>query len=214
MPVFKVLTYPHVLLKKKATPVEHFTPDLKDFTEGMAATMKAFEGIGLAAPQVGISKRVIVVDVTQYDKNEEAKEMASQPEYALDGVVQPMPSPLVLINPVLTKTEEEIVFPFDGCLSFPGGSGYRSRRFRSVEVEARSLGNQTIRLSARGILSICLQHEIDHLDGILFVDRLIEGDEASAIIAEMEKYEQSSEYRKQLKRLKPIDARGQKYAFT
>jgi peptide deformylase len=209
MTVLKVLTYPHVLLKKKALPVEKFSSDLKNFSEKMIATMEAQEGIGLAAPQVGISRQVIVVDVGIYEKSddENAKSWIGTTHFLREGVEAPIQYPLVLVNPRIVHSEKEIEFPFDGCLSLPGASGYRTRRFAKVKVEAKSLEGASLSIETDGILSICLQHEMDHLDGVLFIDRLIDVGEREAVVSEMTDFEQSSEYRKKLKKLKPVDAR-------
>ncbi len=210
MSTLKVLTYPHVLLKKKATPIEKFTPDLKTFSEKMFATMAASEGIGLAAPQVGISKRLIVVDVSGYAEsdNDDAKAWIGTTRFTLNGTETPIPYPLALINPEISHSEEEIIFPFDGCLSLPGGSGYRTRRFRKIVLSACTVDGQNVTIETDGILSICLQHEMDHLEGILFVDRLIDGQDRENVLSEVTEYEQSSEFRKKLKKLKPVDARS------
>jgi peptide deformylase len=209
MTVLKVLTYPHVLLKKKALPIEKFSPDLKNFSEKMIATMEAQEGIGLAAPQVGISRQLIVVDAGIYQKSddENARAWLGAPRFLREGVETPLQYPLVLVNPRIVHAEKEIEFPFDGCLSLPGASGYRTRRFAKVKVEAQSLDGAPIVVETDGILSICLQHEMDHLDGVLFIDRLIDAGERDAVVSEMTDFEQSSEYRKKLKKLKPVDAR-------
>jgi peptide deformylase len=210
MSTLKVLTYPHVLLKKKAIPVDKFTADLKNFADKMIATMNAQEGIGLAAPQVGISRQLIVADVSPYLNSDEenAKAWVGSTHFVVGGQETPIEYPLVLVNPVIVHSESPMEFPFDGCLSLPGGSGYRTHRFAKVKVEAKNLSGASVVVETDGILSICLQHEIDHLNGILFVDRLIEADERDAVVAEVSRYEQSSEYRKKLKKLRPVDARS------
>jgi peptide deformylase len=216
MTVFKVLTYPHVLLKKKSTPVEKFTPGLKKFVDGMIATMNAFEGIGLAAPQVGICKRILIMDISHYDNSDSptAKDWKSTTIFKRSGKEEPLKFPMALVNPEIISETEAIIFPFDGCLSFPGGSGYDSRRFKKITLRAQDVEGTPVEVQTDGILSICLQHEIDHLEGILFIDRLVEGSVKDDVLSVMAEYEDSTEYRKKLKKLKPIDARSEPLDFV
>jgi peptide deformylase len=216
MTVLKVLTYPHVLLKKKAAPVDKFTPGLKEFVGKMISTMNAFEGLGLAAPQVGISKRILIADISMYAAadNPDAYAWASTVVFKRAGKEEAACFPMTLINPELMSASEEIEFPFDGCLSFPGGSGYSSRRFRKIHVIAKDVEGVEIEVETDGILAICLQHEIDHLDGILFVDRLLDPSEKDDVLSVVADHESSSEHRKRLKRLKPQDARNSSWDFV
>lgn len=142
-----IVFYPDPILKKQTAPVSSFDAALGRFLDDMKETMYAERGIGLAAPQVGSLQRVTVIDVSD------------------DG-----DSPIELINPQIVsrsgKTSSE-----EGCLSIPE---YREHveRSKSVVVRANDRTGAQFELEADELLAICLQHEIDHLDGVLFVDRL------------------------------------------
>ncbi len=214
MAVYKVLHFPHMLLRKRSTPVEAFTPGLKQFTADMIETMNAYEGIGLAAPQVGILKRVIVVDVRPYLENETLKEWHGQYEYSVDGSKRELPSPLVLVNPEISKKEEEITFPFDGCLSLPGLDRGQTTRWKNIVLEAQGVEGESIRIECDGILSICLQHELDHLEGVLFIDRVQGKVDPNEVAADIDDFENDPGTRRRMKKLKPVDARSMKLDFV
>ena len=133
------------VLREVALEVQEITPQLKKLLDDMVETMYDAEGVGLAAPQIGISKRMIVIDVQ--DDN---------------GLLK-------LINPVIIKSEgkESAV---EGCLSFPGVAGEVERDLK-VTIRALNEKGNPVELCASGLLARAFQHEIDHLDGILFVDR-------------------------------------------
>lgn len=213
MTVFKILKYPHVLLRKKSSPVETFTPDLESFTQSMIDTMYAFDGIGLAAPQVGVLKRVIVVDIKSYLENPQVKDWHGTAKVSVDGKEAKLSFPLALVNPEIVRSEGQIDFPFDGCLSFPGVSRGATARMKWIELAARGPKGEAINIQCDGIMSICLQHELDHLEGVLFVDRLEEKVAENEVIADIEDHESDPGVRRQLKKLHPVDARASKYAF-
>jgi len=149
MSVMKIHTYPDEILKNTAMPVKEINGDLQILIDNMLDTMHAAPGIGLAAPQVGVSQRIIVVDIQHVD----------------DKV------PLIaLINPEIVHSSGSIDSE-EGCLSVPG---YMStiRRNSEIVVKGLSRNGTPVEITASGLLSIVLQHEIDHLDGILFIDRL------------------------------------------
>lgn len=148
----RVRVYPDEVLRRVAGPVgeSSFGEDLKDLEElarRMICTMYAEEGVGLAAPQVGESVRLVIVDPTP--KRD---------------------SPKVLVNPVIVDASGREVME-EGCLSVPGVKGNVRRRGR-VTVEFRTLAGEKTGLDAEGLFAHIIQHEIDHLDGMLFVDRL------------------------------------------
>lgn len=143
--LLKVVYYPDAVLRKKAAPVDRITPEMAEFIARMADTMYASNGVGLAAPQVGISLRIIVVDVDD----------------RLHAV----------INPVITEQEGEQT-GIEGCLSLPGLHGDVTRAHR-VTVRGINLRGKRITLSGEGMWARCMQHEIDHLDGVLFTDRVL-----------------------------------------
>lgn len=138
-------------LRKKLPP---FSPDeiddtLVDLTREMIRVMKESNGVGLAANQVGLGKRVIILGTEE--------------------------EPLVLINPEIVETSLKKSINEEGCLSIPNVRG-RVSRAEKVIVQALNLNGKPFRIEAEGLSAVCLQHEIDHLDGILFIDRLIPAD--------------------------------------
>ena len=137
------------VLREKATEIDGVDADLQRLIEDMFETMYDAQGIGLAGPQIGVSRRVIVVDV----KEDEG------------------PGPFAMINPRIVQASAETEKGEEGCLSIPGVSGVVNRP-AAVVVEGLDREGKPMRLEADGLLARCLQHEIDHLDGILFLDRL------------------------------------------
>jgi peptide deformylase len=148
MALMKIEVLGSEVLRKRAHDIPEVDEELRLVIADMFETMYAAEGIGLAGPQVGISRRVIVVDV-----NEEGS-----PRFAL-------------INPRIVESSKEKEKGEEGCLSIPGVSGVVERPARVV-VEGLDETGAPVRMEAEGLLARCLQHEIDHLDGILFTDRL------------------------------------------
>jgi peptide deformylase len=147
MALLPILEYPDPRLKKVATPVTAFTPDLVRLVRDMAETMYSAPGVGLAATQVDVHKRVIVIDVSQ----------------AKDDLV-------VLVNPEIIAASGEIECE-EGCLSVPG---YYDRVYRAaqVTVRARNEHGEPFERTADDMLAVCVQHEMDHLVGRMFVDYL------------------------------------------
>jgi peptide deformylase len=150
MAIRRILHYPDKRLRTRAEPVGAFDPALRDLVEDMAETMYAAPGVGLAAPQIGISKRLFLVDVAAGD----------------DG-----PSDLrVFVNPELLERHGETYFE-EGCLSFPG-IREEIKRAERVRVRASDADGKPFELEADGLLAIAIQHENDHLDGVLMIDHL------------------------------------------
>ena len=145
MAILKLHKYGSPVLREKAMQVAKVDNEIRELVENMIETMYAEGGVGLAAPQVGVSKKIIVIDTE--DK----------------GII-------VLINPVIIKREGESKEE-EGCLSVPGVYS-PVRRSYSITVEALDLDEKKIRITQEGFLAIALQHEIDHLEGYLFIDRL------------------------------------------
>jgi len=147
MALLPILEYPDPRLKKVATPVTAFTPDLVRLVRDMAETMYTAPGVGLAATQVDVHKRVIVIDVSQ----------------AKDDL-------LVLVNPEIIAASGEVECE-EGCLSVPG---YYDRVYRAaqVTVRARNENGEPFERTADEMLAVCVQHEMDHLVGRMFVDYL------------------------------------------
>jgi peptide deformylase len=149
MALLEILEAPHPLLKTKAPPVETFDAALRKLVADMFETMYEAPGIGLAAPQVGVLKRLVVIDVAEGEERR----------------------PMALVNPEIVWRSEELATAEEGCLSLPKQFADVTRpqaiqvRFLTEEGEAREL-------AADGLLARCVQHEVDHLDGILFTDHL------------------------------------------
>jgi len=151
MALRQILEYPNPLLKKRAAAVASIGGELVALVEDMAETMYAAPGVGLAATQVGVGQRVIVLDVRNSDE-------------------PPGKRLLKLINPEIAEREGEVVWE-EGCLSVPGLSA-PVKRSRRVLVRAWTPEEREIQVEAEELLAVALQHEIDHLDGRLFLDRL------------------------------------------
>ena len=147
MSLIPIHTYPDKCLRKKAQEVLLFDTDLTLLTQNMTETMYEAPGIGLAAPQVNINQRVVVIDVSE-EKNDLK----------------------VLINPQITYQDGSTEYE-EGCLSIPGVFGMVERA-TEIEVKAQDLQGNILQFQADGLLAICVQHEIDHLNGVLFIDHL------------------------------------------
>ena len=144
-----ILVYPDPFLARKAVPVAVVDDRVLTLIRDMFETMYAAEGVGLAAPQVGVGKRVIVLDVSPVDEN--------------------VP-PMAIVNPEIVERKGSVTGE-EGCLSVPGVQGEVCRA-ETVVVRGLDPEGKPVHLSAAGILSRALQHEIDHLDGVLFIDRI------------------------------------------
>ena len=147
--VLRILKYPDPLLKKAALPVEHISGDTIRLVQDMVETMYAAPGVGLAAPQVGMLQRIVVLDV---DYENPGKNL------------------IKLINPEIRHKEGEVVWE-EGCLSVIDFTAEVKRAAR-VEVVGLNEKEQNISVEGEGLLAVALQHEIDHLDGKLFIDRI------------------------------------------
>ena len=150
MTVMKVYEYPHPVLKKKAEKVAGVDDELRRFLDDMLETMYAENGCGLAAPQVGVSKRVVVIDLAH-----EGEE----------------PAPLYMVNPEIIWKSEDLEVCEEGCLSLPE---MRAEVERPASVKIRYLDYQgkECELLAEEFLAVAAQHELDHLDGVLYIDHL------------------------------------------
>ena len=144
MAVRKILTQGHPILKKKAKPVKKILNDHQKLIDDMIETMELAPGVGLAAPQVGVSERIIVIDVGN--------------------------GPFCVVNPKITAKQGRATCT-EGCLSVPGLEA-PVERFERVSVSGLDRNGNEMKLDGGELLAIVLQHEIDHLDGILFVERV------------------------------------------
>lgn len=163
MAILEVLTFPNPVLRRKSKAVEKVTDEYKKFVDDMLETMYSQRGIGLAAPQVGRLERIIVIDTRPRDESRYEDEDQTELE-------KNIPQPLILINPEIVEKDGETTYP-EGCLSIP--SYFEEvKRAEHIKVRMLNLDGETVEFEADGLLSICIQHEIDHLDGKLFIDRL------------------------------------------
>lgn len=145
----EILTYPNSELKKKSAPVAVINDAVRELARDMAETMYAAPGVGLAAPQIGVHQRIVVIDISAKD---EAPEL------------------IIAINPVITHAEGES-FEEEGCLSVPHYAA-NVRRHARVVVKGLDIEGTERTWHAEDLLAVAFQHEIDHLEGILFVDHL------------------------------------------
>ena len=150
MAVLPIITAPDPRLKLVARPVEKVSPSIRRLMDDMLDTMYGSIGIGLAAPQVGVTQRIIVIDVAREGEK---------------------PKPMRIANPEIVWRSEETTVANEGCLSVPEHYADVSR---AAHVRLRYLDheNEIREIDADGLLATCLQHEIDHLDGVLFVDHI------------------------------------------
>jgi peptide deformylase len=153
MPIREITTLPNPVLRRKARPVKEISAALQALVDDMIETMRQAPGVGLAAPQVGVSERLIVV------------------EYPEDDEVEGSPKKLyVILNPEIKEMSSEIIPGVEGCLSIPGLHGEVERAV-SVTVRGLTRRGQPVKIKAKDWLARIFQHEIDHLEGIVFTDR-------------------------------------------
>lgn len=164
--------YGDPVLRAKGKPVELVDDEIRALAEDMLETMHAANGIGLAAQQVGHAVQLTVLDVSPVEDRPSTLKLNGEPIPDLETAM-----PLVLLNPVLRLGEETDVGS-EGCLSFPEITADIERAF-VVEVEAETLEGEKLSIEASGLLARALQHEVDHLNGILFIDRMSSASKAS-----------------------------------
>jgi peptide deformylase len=155
MALIEIIHNPHPTLRRKAHKVEVFDKDFQILVENMIETMRDAPGVGLAATQVGESLRLIVVEFAEED--EEGEEIGPKKLF-------------VVANPEMTVASEETEIGTEACLSVPGLAG-EVERFVEITVKGKNRRGQAIRIAAKGWLARIFQHEIDHLNGVLFIDR-------------------------------------------
>jgi len=153
MALLTVLTEPDPRLRRVSKPVEMVDDALRQFMDDMIETMHHENGIGLAAPQVNVLKRVIVINCPETLEEDSPMHM------------------IKMVNPVIVEKSEDHISILEACLSVPG-EGVTVNRYASIVVEYLDEHNTVQRLSATDLLGICIQHEIDHLDGKLIIDYL------------------------------------------
>jgi peptide deformylase len=149
MAILHICTYPEEILRQRAEPITEIDEEVVELVDHMAETMYSAPGIGLAATQVGVAKQVLVADIAP-----------RRPESEL----------IVLINPEIVAAEGEVIFE-EGCLSVPDYQA-EVKRHEKITVRGLNLKGEEVEIEAEGLLAVVLQHEIDHLNGMLFIDRL------------------------------------------
>ena len=159
--LLQIHTFPDPVLQKVAEEVTVFDQELKLLCKNMLYTMYQAPGIGLAAPQIGISKRLFVIDV-DYDRTETDEDSG---EYVLSNFI-----PRIFINPIIRDKVGDTTYQ-EGCLSLPG-LYEEVKRFETIVVDYQDTDGNKHTIEANELLSICIQHENDHLDGLVFLDRL------------------------------------------
>lgn len=164
--------YGDPILRAKGRRIEAVDGDIRALAGNMLETMEAANGVGLAAQQVGHALQLTVLDVSQVEDRPSTMKLNGEPVADLEAAM-----PLVLLNPVL-RLGEEIEVGSEGCLSFPEITADIDRSI-FVEVEADTLEGEKVRIDATGLLARALQHEVDHLNGILFIDRMSSAAKAS-----------------------------------
>jgi peptide deformylase len=152
MSIRPIVTLPDPVLRRKARPVTHFDADLQALADDMIETMRQAPGVGLAAPQLGISDRVIVVEYVEDEEDEHAPKKL-----------------YVMVNPEIKKCSEVTEPGIEGCLSVPGWQGEVERALE-VTVKGQTRRGQPMKVKAKGWMARIFQHEIDHLNGVVFTD--------------------------------------------
>jgi peptide deformylase len=156
MALRKIVTLPDPVLRRKARTVTTFDKNLQTLIDDMVETMREAPGVGLAAPQIGLSERIIVVEYFEHPEDEE-KEDAPKKVWAV-------------INPEIVKPSDETVNGVEGCLSIPGLVGEVDRH-TALQIKGLNKHGKPLKIKAEGWLARIFQHEIDHLNGVLFTDR-------------------------------------------
>lgn len=153
MAIRPIITLPNPLLRRKARAVSRFDSELQRLIEDMIETMRAAPGVGLAAPQVGVLERVIVVEYAEDDEKEDSPKRL-----------------YIVVNPEIKVTSRETEIGVEGCLSIPGMQGEVERALQ-ITVRGLNRHGQPVRIKAKGWLARIFQHEVDHLNGVLYTDR-------------------------------------------
>lgn len=163
MAILEILTFPDPRLRRKSEKVSKVTPEMQKLVEDMLETMYASRGIGLAAPQVNHPIRLLVIDVRPKENG----------RYTIDDMTdleKAIPMPFVIFNPEILSEVGSTTYD-EGCLSVP--SFFETvERSEVIEVRGMNLKGESFQMKMDGLLAICLQHEIDHLEGTLFIDHL------------------------------------------
>jgi peptide deformylase len=155
-----IVYLPNPILRKKAKPVNKFDKDLQTLIDDMIETLREAPGVGLAAPQINLPMQLAVIEYAEGEDDEERPEDAPPPKKKL----------YIIINPEITKVSDEKVLGIEGCLSIPSLIG-EVERHQSIEVKALNRHGNPVKIKAEGWLARIFQHEIDHLNGVLYTDK-------------------------------------------
>ena len=171
-----IVPLPDPVLRRKARPVSKFDKDLQILIDDMIETMRQAPGVGLAAPQVGVSERLIVIEYAEPpDEEPEPAGETGQPGAQVGATPirkEVKPKLYVMANPEIVKSSTELVTGVEGCLSIPGLVG-EVERFAVVHVKGQNRRGQPMKVKAGGWLARIFKHEIDHVNGVVFPDRAI-----------------------------------------
>jgi len=160
-----IIAYPNPILRQKSVPVAEFDGNLISLAAGMTRAMRTQQGIGLAANQVGVAKRVILIEINKDVVRQRVKRTGT--DYGkLLGQTVPL---TVLVNPEIVRVSAKQVKATEGCLSLHGIE-VAVVRAESVKVKAQNLSGRAIKISAKGLYARVLQHEVDHINGVLIID--------------------------------------------
>ena len=159
MALRKIVTLPEPVLRRKAKAVTKFDKDLQVLIEDMVETMREAPGVGLAAPQIGLAERLIVVEYYEHEEEEDQENEEEAPKKVW-----------AVLNPEIVKASEEKVMGIEGCLSIPNLVG-EVERHAEIQIKGLNRHGKPMKVKAKGWLARIFQHEIDHLNGVLFPDR-------------------------------------------
>ncbi len=187
---YQVYTAGAPILKKKARRIKEITPEIIALGQEMVDTMAAFDGIGLAGPQYGVDQRIVALNVPQREEGFQSPG---------EALLLPM-MPVVVINPEITEAGSDLLEAEEGCLSVPDIWGNVVRP-ATVKFKTQLLNGSVVECECGGLLARCIQHELDHLDGILFVDRMSpeELDEIKPDLQRLERNGSAREYKRKVK---------------
>jgi len=200
----EIIVYDNPLLRRKSRRVRQVSQAVRDLIDDMFETMHTANGIGLAAVQVGVPERIIVVELPEESEDEAdapSVDAASASEASADASKKAPPRPSVryaVINPQVVRRSREMEEGVEGCLSVPGLVG-EVPRHQAVTVKGLDVQGRKVRIKAEGLLARVFQHEIDHCDGILFIDHI---DDPEKIWSVTEGEEEAAEARQEAPRKK------------
>jgi peptide deformylase len=167
MALRKIITLPDPVLRRKAKPITKFDKELQTLIDDMIETMRDAPGVGLAAPQINVLQQLAVIEYAESEEEDEEPVEGAEPK------PKPKKKMFVIINPEIVKASEEKVMGVEGCLSVPGLIG-EVERHAALQVKALNRYGKSVKLKVDGWLARIFQHEIDHLNGVIFTDLAVE----------------------------------------